>query len=144
MQTSPRSSPHWGSGVFHRWIESRNSTFPQLPYLPVSTAASAPLPEKSTRRSLVASHDSVLLPAAPYQTATSAWVSGCIVQSIHFSMQLGCGALAEIIQVSAQPVTPSEGTTASTGASSSARLRLNGHAPPTSIEPSTKPSISSV
>ena len=35
-------------------------------------------------------------------------------------MQFGCGAFAEIIQVSAQPVMPSVGCAASTGASSSA------------------------
>ena len=61
-------------------------------------------------------------------------------------MQLGFGAFAEIIHVSAQPVTPSDGITAAALAASGpfVYVRFTGHAVPTTIEPSTNPSISSV
>ena len=61
-------------------------------------------------------------------------------------MQLGCGALAEIIHVSAQPVAPSLGITASAFAASGpfVKVRFTGHAVPTTIDPSKNPSISSV
>src|SRR6476619_5372477 len=88
--------------------------------------------------------DWVLLPAAPYQRPTCAWTWGVSVHCIHWSMQFGCAACEEIIHVSAQPVTPSDGMTAATGASAFAYVRLTGQAVPTSMEPSTKPSISSV
>src|SRR6266571_6804287 len=60
-------------------------------------------------------------------------------------MQLGCGACADIIHVSAQPVIPSDGATASTGfLSASIRLKLIGHAVPATMSPDSNPSISSV
>ena len=52
--------------------------------------------------------------ASPKFSATWAWTSGVIIQAIHLSMQFGCGACADIIQVSAHPVMPSLGTTAAT------------------------------
>src|SRR5436309_586435 len=139
MQTLPRLSPQSADGVFHRYSEFRKSAFPQFPYRTVSTR-SASLP----RAARTTSQDFTLLPAAPYQTATSPWTSGVMVHFIHSSMQFGCGAFAEIIHVSAQPVAPSEGITESTGASASAYDRLMGQAVPTTMLPFTNPSISSV
>ena len=52
--------------------------------------------------------------------------------------------MAEIIQVSAHPVTPSLGMTAAAGAESLVYVRLIGHAVPATIDLLLKPSISSV
>src|SRR3989449_1873527 len=121
-------------------MDLRKPTSPHLPYRTVSArAASAP------RAVLIRAQLFTLLPAAPYHRATWLWTSAFMVHCIHLYMQLGCWAWDDIIQVSAQPVTPSEGTTLSTGfPSASSRLRLMGHAVPATSEPSEKPSISSV
>jgi len=58
-------------------------------------------------------------------------------------MQFGCGALDDIIQVSAQPVTPSTGVTLSTGTPVT-YCWFTGHAVPITMSPLSKPSISSV
>src|SRR6266508_1134934 len=58
-------------------------------------------------------------------------------------MQLGCWAFEDIIHVSAQPVTPSEGITDSTGTFST-YCWFTGHAVPMTMSPDSKPSISSV
>ena len=56
--------------------------------------------------------------------------------SIHMSMQFGCSASAYIIQVSDQPVVPSSGVIASTGAPSAwSRLTWNGQVVPTTTSP---------
>ena len=47
--------------------------------------------------------------ASPNHSATCAWMSGFVIQFIHMYAQFGCGDLASIIQVSAQPVAPSFG-----------------------------------
>src|SRR4051794_14156757 len=118
-------SPQSACGVFHRYSDFRKSTFPHSPYRTVSTR-SASLPSAFR----VTSHAFTLLVAAPYQMATSLWTCGVIVHCIHFSMQLGCCAFDDIIQVSAHPVTPSLGTTSPTGTfpSASTTDRLSGHA----------------
>src|SRR5205085_12139551 len=60
-------------------------------------------------------------------------------------MQIGCCACEDIIHVSAQPVTPSEGVVDATGTfpSETSRFWLTGHAVPMSMSPDSKPSISS-
>ena len=52
--------------------------------------------------------------ASPKYSATCAWTCGVAIQAIHLYMQFGCLAFDASIQVSAQPVIPSVGTTAST------------------------------
>src|SRR3954454_22343523 len=47
--------------------------------------------------------------ASPKDSATSALAFGEMMKSIHLYMQLGCFACELIIQVSDQPVAPSEG-----------------------------------
>ena len=59
-------------------------------------------------------------------------------------MQLGFGAFEDIIHVSAHPVAPSSGMTASIGfLSACSTLTWYGHAVPTARSPDAKPSISS-
>src|ERR1051325_10899300 len=60
-------------------------------------------------------------------------------------MQWGCCAWLDIIQVSAQPVTPSDGTTDATGTllSSSMYCWFTGHAVPITMSPVSNPSTSS-
>ena len=54
--------------------------------------------------------------------------------------------MLDIIQVSAQPVTPSDGITAATGTLPAAAVycRFTGQAVPITMSPALKPSISSV
>ena len=61
-------------------------------------------------------------------------------------MQFGCWAWLDIIHVSAQPVTPSDGITKSTGTLPAAAMywRFTGHAVPITMSPRLNPSISSV
>src|SRR3989337_2767570 len=70
-------------------------------------------------------------------------MSGRSVYSIHFSMQLGFWAFDDIIHVSAQPVTPSEGITDATGTFVT-YCWFTGHAVPITMSPDSNPSISSV
>src|SRR5262245_9674381 len=85
-----------------------------------------------------------LLGVAPYDSATWACTFAVMVYSIHFSMQFGCLAWADIIHVSAQPVTPSDGTTASTGWLSASNVcRVTGQAVPTTTSPDENGCVSS-
>ena len=52
--------------------------------------------------------------ASPKYSATCALTVGEVIQFIHWYMQFGCWAFAEIIQVSDQPVAPSLGTVVAT------------------------------
>src|SRR3954462_1960355 len=72
----------------------------------------------------VSAHDLVCAGASPNHSATWAFTFGEVIQFIHWYMQFGCLALAAIIQVSDQPVTPSLGTTVSTFALPSDWMRL--------------------
>src|SRR5882762_949278 len=60
-------------------------------------------------------------------------------------MQFGCWACEDIIHVSAQPVTPSDGYTDLTGTLASAAMYawFTGHAVPMAMAPVLKPSTSS-
>src|SRR6478735_6234678 len=60
---------------------------------------------------LVCSHAFACAGASPKYSATCAFTSGEVIQSIHLYMQFGCLAFDEIIQVSDQPVEPSFGST---------------------------------
>ena len=83
--------------------------------------------------------------ASPKYSATWAWTSGVTIQAIHLYMQFGCLACDEIIQVSAQPVIPSVGTTASTGTPGALRVLVwYGQVVPIVVVPFVKLSISSV
>src|SRR3954469_21339095 len=66
-----------------------------------------PLPSRS--------HVLALAGEAPNHSATCFCTSGLSVQFSHMYMQFGCLAWLDIIHVSAQPVAPSAGSTASTG-----------------------------
>ena len=58
--------------------------------------------------------------ASPNHSATWACAFGVSIQFIHLSMQLGCWALEDSIQVSDQPVAPSLGSTVLIGCLSAA------------------------
>src|SRR5262245_5276651 len=60
----------------------------------------------------------LLAGASPNHSATAAFASGDTMWSIHRYAQLGCLALAAIIQVSDHPVAPSAGRIDFTGAPS--------------------------
>src|SRR3954463_1705386 len=71
----------------------------------------------------VSAHDFLLAGASPNHSATAALAFGEMMWFIHRYPQFGCLAFDEIIQVSDQPVAPSVGRIASTGALSAwARL----------------------
>ena len=107
MQTSATVVAAFAYGVFHRYSESRNAASPQLPYRTVSRSPTASSSGAQSR--------GLLDGAAPYHTATCAWTSGRSVYSIHITCSSGAARCDDIIHVSAQPVTPSDGITASTG-----------------------------
>jgi hypothetical protein len=82
--------------------------------------------------------------ASPKYSATSAWTWGVTIQAIHLYMQFGCFAFEASIQVSAQPVIPSVGTTASTATPEPFSVFVwYGHVVPTTVAPLVKFSISS-
>src|SRR5262249_29448629 len=78
----------------------------------------------------------LLAGASPNHSATAAFASGDTMWSIHMYAQFGCLALAAIIHVSAQPVAPSLGRIAFTGAfSPCARLAMTCQVVPSTLSP---------
>src|SRR5262245_53105246 len=93
----------------------------------------------------VTSHERALEGASPNHSATSAFTRGSMMWFIHRYMQLGCCACELIIQVSDQPVAPSDGSTVLTGCFSSSRtLAWYCQVVPSTEAPLEKSSISSV
>ena len=86
--------------------------------------------------SSAASQASWLVGASPKYTVAWALASGDIMWFIHMYMQFGCAASEAIIQVSDQPVVPSAGLMASTGAPSAwSELTWNCQVVPTTTSP---------
>src|SRR2546427_5954251 len=86
----------------------------------------------------------LLTGVSPKEMACWAWTFGVLTHRDHMYAQLGCGALAASIQVSAQPVAPSEGMVSATGALAAFRVLVwYGHAAPTTTSPFWNREISS-
>src|SRR5881275_1932943 len=122
---SPRPSPHSLDGVRHSASERRNATFPHSPYARVSAAA------PTARRS--AAHASGFAGAVTFHSAACAWTDAEDVHASHRSMQFGCWGCDVIIQASAQPVTPSRGTTARIGTDLVRRMTTGRPTPATTL-----------
>src|SRR3954451_13699975 len=78
--------------------------------------------------------------ASPNHSATWAFTFGDVIQFIHWYMQFGCLACAAIIQVSDQPVAPSEGSIVLIDAFLSVpiRLAMACQVVPTTLSPDSK------